>query len=391
MADIDAFTTYVQGKLTEVMSAADAAATDLENIAEGFVDFFTFNAPPAYDDATQMVNYAPASVTMDAVTPYSAPTAPVLPTVAAPVVTPIAPVDLTQANAALAGFDPASFDPSTVDGEIATLAAKVLAFIDGGGPGISEAIQTALMDNMRERDLQILDDALLRVRSSDSLSGFPFPTSITQAAQNEITKKYQDDYSNRNREITSLMTERAHQTAMNGLNAGVQLTQIKSNLVADVWKLYYSMQGLILDEFKTLLGAEQARVELELKKILADYEVYKAQMLTEYNVRLEEFKVLASGEEVRVRAETTLATAKADVAVKANDHLLKSAVAEVEAQISKWVNTANILTERGKANVNQLVSSNAVRADASKHQATYYASLINACAQMVNTIQVKKT
>jgi hypothetical protein len=391
MADIDSFTTYVQGQLTDVIAAAEAAAGDLEAVAEGYVDFFTFNPPPDYDDTTQMVNFAPASVTMDAVAPFSAPAAPTFPVIAAPTVTPIDPVDFTEANAALAGLDLTSFDPATIDGEIAGLAAKVLAFIDSGGPGISDAVQTALMDNMRERDLQILDDALLRVRSSDALSGFPFPTSITQAAQNEITKKYQDDYSNRNREILALMTERAHQTAMNGLNAGVQLTQIKSGLITDVWKLHYSLQGLILEEFKALLGAEQTRVETELRKILADYEVYKTRMMTEYNVKLEEFKVLASGEEVRVRAETALATAKAEVAVKANDHLLRAAVAEVQAQIEKWVKTADILTERGKANIQQLVSNNQIRVHGAGQQAQLYSGVVNACAQMVNTVQVKKT
>jgi len=45
MADIDAFTTYVQGKLDTVMTAAGTAAGDLENIAEGYVDFFTLQTP----------------------------------------------------------------------------------------------------------------------------------------------------------------------------------------------------------------------------------------------------------------------------------------------------------------------------------------------------------
>lgn len=338
-----------------------------------------------------MVAYAPASVVMDAVDPFSAPTAPTFPVITAPTVTTIDPVDFTDANAALANFDLSAFDPAAVDGEIAGLAAKVLAFIDSGGPGISEAVQTALTDNMRERDLQILDDVLLRVRHSDALSGFPFATSITDAGEAEHRKKWQDDYSNRNREITALMTERAHQTAMNGLNAGVQLTQIKSGLITDVWKLHYSMQGLILEEFKVLLVAEQTRVETELRKILADYEIYKIRMTTEFNVKLEEFKVLASGEEVRVRAETTLATAKAEVAIKANEHLLRAAVAEVEAQLSKWTNTANILTERGKANIQQLASSNTVRVHGAGQQAQLYSGVVNACAQMVNTVQVKKT
>lgn len=391
MADIDSFTTYVQGKLDDVISAADAASGDLENIAEGFVDFFTFNPPPEYDDSEALVKYTPAAVTMDAVAAYAAPATPEFAEITAPTVTTIAPVDYSAANAALAGFDPAAFDPSDIDGEIAGLAAKVLAFIDSGGPGISDAVQTALMDNMRERDLQLLDDVLLRVRHTDALSGFPFPTSITDAAEAEHRKKYQDDYSNRNREIVALMTERAHQTAMNGLNAGVQLTQIKGNLAADVWKLYYSMQALLLDQFKALLSAEQTRVETELRKILGDYEIYKTRVLTEYNVKLEQFKILAEGEEVRVRAETALATAKAEIGIKKNDQLLNAAIAEVKAQLEKWLGEANILTERGKSNITQLVNNNGVRTDAAKTQAQYYQGLVVSLGNMVSTLQIKKS
>lgn len=390
MADIDAFTTLVMNKLDAVISAASDAEGDLENIAEGYVDFFNFNPLPEYNDQTQMVKYTPANVTMDEVDPFQAPATPTFESIPAPTATTINPVDWTRADEALEDFNPQSFDPSEVSGEIAELAAKVLAFIDSGGPGISSATQTALMNNMRARDLQTLDDVLLRIRQENSMSGWPRSNSIMEAAEAEHRKKYQDTYDNRSSEILALMTERAHQTAMNALNAGVQLTNIKSDLQKSVWSLYYSLQGLILEEFKTLVSAETSRVETELRKILGDYDIYKTRLMTDRQVKLEVFKGLAEGEEIRVRAETALATAKADIGLKSNDNLLRAAAEEARAQIEKWAKTADQLTERGKANIQQLVSENTVRMHAAMQQAEYYKALIISLSQMVNTIQSKK-
>jgi hypothetical protein len=387
MADIDSFTTYVQGKLTDVIAAAGSAVGDLENIAEGYVDFFNFNPLPTYDDSDQMVNYTPANVTLGAVTPFTKPTVPTMdfsdladPGTLSPFVKPT-----------ITGFAPEAFDPDTVDGEIASIAAKIVAFIDSGGPGISDATQTALMNSMRARDLQTLDDVLLRIRQENSMSGWPRSNSITEAAEAEHRKKYQDTYDNRSSEILALMTERAHQTAMNGLNAGVQTTQIKSNLKSDVWKLYYAMQGLILDKFKTEVSGEVSRVESDLKKILGDYDLLKSKVLTENGVKLDLFKVETQGEETRVRSDTALEETKANISLKSNDNLLNAALGEVRAQLEKWAKTADQLTERGKANIQQLTSENSVRVHAGAQQAEYYKALIIACAQMVNTIQSKKT
>lgn len=386
MADIDSFTTYVQNKLTDVISAAEGAAGDLENIAEGYVDFFTFNPLPEYSAETQMVNYTPANVTLGAVTPYAAPTKPTLefselgtPGTLSPFVKP-----------SITGFNPEEFDPSEVDGEIAALAAKILAFIDSGGPGISDEVQTALMTNMRARDLQTLDDVLLRVRQENSMSGWPRSNSIMEAAEAEHRKKYQDTYDNRSSEILALMTERAHQTAMNGLNAGVQTTQIKSNLQAEVWKLYYAMQGLILDKFKTDVAGEVSRVEADLKKILGDYDLLKTRALTESGIKLDMFKVESQGEETRVRTDAMLETAKADVGLKSNEHLLSAAIGETKSQLEKWLGTVDHLTKRGVANIQQLVSENEVRYRAAATEAEYYKGLVVSLGNMVSTLQISE-
>jgi hypothetical protein len=387
MADIDSFTTYVQGKLTDVLSAAAGAAGDLENIAEGFVDFFTFNPVPEYSDATQMVHYNPANVTLGAVTPYAKPTVPTLEFSELG-----NPGTLTAfVKPTITGFNPQSFDPSTVDGEIAALAAKILEFIDSGGPGISDAVQTALMNNMRARDLQTLDDVLLRVRQENSMSGWPRSNSLTESAEAEHRKKWQDTYDNRSSEILALMTERAHQTAMNGLNAGVQTTQIKSNLQADVWKLFYACQGLILDKFKTDVGGEVSRVETDLKKILGDYDLLKTRALTESGIKLDLFRVESQGEETRVRTDTMLETAKSEIGLKSNDHLLSAALGETKSQLEKWLGNVDHLTKRGVANIQQLVSENEVRFRSAASEAEFYKGIIISLTQMVNTIQTKKT
>jgi len=186
------------------------------------------------------------------------------------------------------------------------------------------------------------------------------------------------------------MTERAHQTAMTGLNAGIQLTQIKSNLQADVWKLYYSMQGLILDKYKTDVQAEITRVEAEIKKILADYDLIKAGVQAETGLKLDLFKTLAQGEETRVKNETALEIAKSEVILKSNDNLLQTALANAKIELESWTQHINQLTERGKIDIQQLTTNNQLRVEAAKSQAEYYKGVISSIAQMVSTIQLKE-
>jgi len=384
MAGIDSFTTYVQGKLDDILSEADAAADDLGNAASGYLDFFTFNAVTEHDPS---VTYTPGTVALGEVSEFTKPTVPTLdftPLNDSGSLTPFAAPTIDV------GFNPASFDPSTIDGEIAALAARVIAFMDDGGPGISAEVQTAMMNNMRARDLQTLDDVLLRVRQENSMSGWPRSNSLMEAAEAEHRKKYQDTYDNRSNEILALMTERAHQTAMNGLNAGVQLTQIKSNLQAEVWKLYYSMQGLLLEKFKVDVSAEVSRVEADLKKILADYDILKTRVQTESGLRLELFKVESQGEEIRVKTETALETAKAEILMKSNDNILQAAVADAKNKLDHWIHETGYITERGKSNIDQLVSNNGKRVEAAKAQAAYYQGLATSLAQMVSTIQLKE-
>lgn len=377
MADIDSFHTYVQGKLNDVLSAADAGVDDLGNVASGYVDFFTFNPPPEHDPS---VAYAPSPVSLGEVGGFTKPTVPTLNFPDNPMT--LDPFDVPS----ITGFDPASFDPSAIDGEIAALAAKIVDAMDSGGPGISDTVQTALMNNMRARDLQTLDDVLLRVRQENSMSGWPRSNSLTEAAEAEHRKKYQDTYDNRSSEILALMSERAHQTAMAGLNAGIQATQIKSNLQADMWKLHYSMQGLILEKFRADLSGETSRVDADLKKILADYDLFK----TESGLRLDIFKTESFGEEIRVKNEVTLETAKAEILLKSNDATLHAAIADAKNKLDHWMKEVEHLTERGKANIQQLVSENQVRVEAAKSQAEYYKGIITSLAQMVSTIQLKE-
>lgn len=383
MADIDSFTTYVQGKLDNILSEAAAAADDLGNVAAGFLDFFEFNPVPEHDPS---VTYTPSPVALGEVAGFAKPTAPTVDCSDLGNMGTLTPF----AKPTITGFDPQSFDPSAVDGEIASIAAKIVSAMDSGGPGITDDVQTALMNNMRARDLQTLDDVLLRVRQENSMSGWPRSNSLTEAAEAEHRKKYQDTYDNRSSEILALMTERAHQTAMNGLNAGVQATQIKSSLQADVWKLFYSCQGLILDKFKTDVGGEVSRVESDLKKILGDYDMLKTKVLTETGLNLDLFKVETQGEEIRVRTETALETAKSEILLKSNDNILQAAISNARNKLDHWIHETGYITQRGKSNIDQLVSNNGKRVEAAKAQAAYYQGLATSLAQMVSTIQLKE-
>jgi hypothetical protein len=389
MADIDAFTTYVQGKISDIQSAASAAADDLKATAQGYISHFYFSAIPAFAEGDALVHFTPANITMDTVAPYDAPDTPVL-SETIPIIASPDPIDMTAANAALAGFDPASYDPSAISGEIIDLADTIMGLIDSGGPGISNDVQAALWAQNRARRLQSLDDVLLRVRNENAMSGWPVATSIHDAAEAEHRKKYQDDGDTLNNKITEILADKAHQMTVAALNQGVSLTQIKSNLQATVWQLYYSMQKLILDEVNTLVDKEVKRLQADIQKILADYEAYKTRVLVEKEVKLDVFKALASGEEIRVRSETTLAEAEAGISIRSNELLLSAAEREALAQIEIWKTNVNTLTERGKADIQELVMNNGNRVDAAKTQADYYKNLVLGLTQMVSTLQISK-
>lgn len=383
-ADIDSVVTYVQAQLAEIKKVASDARDDLSALAQGHLNFFSYNPIPDYEPNT---GYTPQDISLGEVVPFAKP---VLNVAVYKDLEPVAVEDF-EAPVISGTFAPQDFDPTAISGEIEALATKVLDFIDNGGPGISTEVQTAIADNMRERDLQLVADSILSVAVSDALSGFPFPTSMTMAAKNEIIKKYQDDRSNRNREIVMLMTDRAHQTAMKGIDAGISLTQIKSNLQAEIWRLYYSMQGLILEEFRTKVAAAVSVYETEIRKVLADYDLLRVRALTEQGINLEQFKVEAMGEEIRVRSDVQLALSSAEIGLRSNDHSYGTMLKEAELQLTKWVENVRSLTDRGKADISQLADLNLRRVDAAKSQADYYKGITTGLANMVNTIQTKKS
>lgn len=389
MADFDSVTAFAQTKIDDFSTIVEGAQTSLGDIVNGALASFTFGTLTEFEQTTQMVNYTPANVTMDTVSPYSAPDAPTLSNRDAPAVATLTPLNLTAANAALVGFNPASFNPDEIDGEITGLATKILAWIDSGGPGVSEAVQTALWNNNRARRQQSLDDMLLKVRQANSMSGWPRSNSLTEASENELLLKFQTDDENLNYQITALMTERAQQTAVAAMNAGVSLTGIKSGFQKDIYSLYYTLQALVLDEFKTLVGAAETEFEGGLKKILGDYDIWKASKEGD-KIAADVFGALAQGEAVRVRSETELATAKADVGLKSNNLLLNAATAETSSQLEKWKDTIQILYNRGAANIDQLKAVNAHRLEAARLQADFYKGATVGVTQMVNALLNKK-
>lgn len=209
----------------------------------------------------------------------------------------------------VADFDPSRFQQATyLSSFFDFLEPKLTDFIENGGPGISEAVQTALFDNMRERDLQLLSDALDQVRGNYGKRGFPLPTSMLRAQENEIVKKYQDDRSNRNREITVLLAERAQDTMKAAVSAGIRMEEVQSQFSLGFARLFTEVSNQLIAQYRLMQDAALAEFEGQIKTI-----VTKAQV-GEVNARLD----MAYNEQVlkqwEIESEQAIEKTKARIA-----------------------------------------------------------------------------
>lgn len=222
-------------------------------------------------------------------------------------------------------FDPNNFKQATyISPFFAFLEPKLEDFIENGGPGISEAVQQALFDNMRERDLQLVADALDMVRSNYGKTGFPLPTSMLRAQENEVVKKYQDDRSNRNREVTALIAERAQDTMKAAVSSGIRMEEVQSRFSLGFARLFMDVSSQLIQQYRLMQDAEIAEFEGQIKAILAKTQIaeinsrleyaYQEQLLKQWEIEtsaaIEKTKAniqqAAQATEVKLRAATGL-------------------------------------------------------------------------------------
>lgn len=180
-------------------------------------------------------------------------------------------------------FDPNSFKQATYVSPFFTfLEPKLEDFISNGGPGISSSVQQALFDNMRERDLQLVDDALAMVRKNYGKKGFPTPTSMLRAQENEVIKKYQDDKSNRNREVTALIAERAQDTMKAAVSSGIRMEEVQSQFSLGFARLFMDVSAQLIQQYRLMQDTYIAEFDGQLKTIMAKVQVGETNARLEY-------------------------------------------------------------------------------------------------------------
>jgi len=249
-----------------------------------------------------------------------------------------ASVDFTGVNwptMALEDFsanDLGDFDPGMLKGNIwaSDLLPEIERYISenfsGGGPWVSKEVQDSLFGDQNERDLQLLQDSLLAVRSNYGKTGFPIPTQVLRGQENELVKKYQFDRANRNREILALMMEKASQWFKDAAQIGVSLEDIKMKFSLGWGELFSSITDAIVTRHKAKQDTFVAQFEGEIKLLLARIETsqlnsrldlaFQEQLIKYWEVEsqqsVERVKMLIAETQENTRLQINAATALAD-------------------------------------------------------------------------------
>lgn len=230
--------------------------------------------------------------------------------------------------------------------DLNTLQAKLMEYVTTGGVGIEQAVQDAIFNQGRERDMQAMRDAMDLAGARTGAKGCRYPNSMTKALQKEILVKYQDTKGDLNREIVKIMGDLAQKNVQFAIQAGISVEQLHADFAIKYSALYLDNARLIIEKFKTEQEAYIADFEGTLRGLLANLEVEKI------NGSLE---------------------------LQYQGNLQK-----------KWEIEANLLLERGKAQVQQAEQANNVKLAAAQNTATTAVGLVQNLTGSAISVYTKK-
>jgi hypothetical protein len=209
---------------------------------------------------------------------------------------------------------------------------RIRQYIDSQSYFLDPTVQDALFETSRERDLQALNDALDAQDRIQARRGFPVPTSMNLAARNDIIKKYQDTYADKNKEATALIAEKSLQEKMHAMDTGIKMEDIRSRFELEFGKLYWMAADYIIKQYEAEVRANIAKFqgELDLVKTETDTDIKNAGFDYEYEKLRHDQQVQrlnASIEEMRGNIDTwkTRAQMRIDAATASVEYY-KSAV-----------------------------------------------------------------
>lgn len=145
----------------------------------------------------------------------------------------------------------------------------LMDWIDTGGIGISDSVQDALWNNMRERDLQTLSDALAAARSIDAKRGFKYATHRRRTS--EILVNFQQTRDNRNREITAMIADLAQKNVQQAMSSNISIEKLHADFSLGLSQIFFNLKNHLLERFRLEQESRVAEFEAKMKVILAGY------------------------------------------------------------------------------------------------------------------------
>jgi hypothetical protein len=237
--------------------------------------------------------------------------------------------------------------PTYVSSFFKFLEPKLIEFITEESTGISEEVQDALFENMREHDLQVLNDSLDALNREQASRGFPLVSSMLLAARNDLIKKYTDIRFNRNREITALIAERAQQNVMHAIDAGNTMEQIQSQFSLGFARLWVDFSNMYVSRFRAEMDAAIAEFEADLKVQVTDSELSKFNkeiLMRHENNELESWKADVAENINRLQLQAQDTIKRYDLALQSASEVLRYYEAAV-AGYAGQINAVTVATE----------------------------------------------
>lgn len=231
--------------------------------------------------------------------------------------------------------------------DLDTLQNKLMEYVQSGGVGIEQAVQDAIFNQGRERDLQALRDAMDWAGARTGAKGCRYPNSMTKALQSEAIAKYQYAKTDLNREIVKIMADLAQKNVQFAIQADISIEQLHADFAIKYSALYLDNTRLIIEKFKTEQDSYIAEFEGTLKGVLANLEVQKVNGTLELTYQ---------------------------------QNLQK-----------KWEIEANILLDKGKAQIQQAEQANVVKLDAAKNVALTAVGLVQNLTGSAISVYTKKS
>ena len=217
---------------------------------------------------------------------------------------------------------------------------RIRDYIDSQAYFLAQGVQDALFEVSRQRDLQILNDALDAIDRQQARRGFPIPTSIHAAARADVVKKYQDTYADRNKEITALIADKSLQEKMHAMDTGIKMEDIRSRFQLEFGRLYWQATDYLIKKYEAdvRLAIADFEADLESVKLKANIDSKTSDTDLAY-VRLDQEKELA-------RLEATLAEMQGNIATwtKSVDMQVKAAESAIDyysRTVLGWTGQAN--------------------------------------------------